>query len=210
MKKWMPLILTVGVMGLCMASGFAAEEGSGPKQPASLLENMKEAGFMEYILLFVSIAGLALMLQAVVTLRAQQFCSVQFLRRFQSLRGWPRPNEHFEPQRRKPWLRRVTLKINNCGIRPLRSTNRRSTSIRRSPSRPTFAGLTRRNLIQVGVPAPEPDNRSTTISQMRRTGTARFSTSFHRMIHAIWKLSGFLAVNKLPSDEDRAYRGAIG
>jgi len=36
----------------------------------SMLETMKDAGFMEYILLFVSIAGFALCLQAIVTLRA--------------------------------------------------------------------------------------------------------------------------------------------
>src|SRR5947207_9685023 len=70
MKKWMPMVVTLGLMAMCMASGYAAEGEGGGKAPASLLENMQEAGFMEYILLFVSIAGLALMLQAIVTLRS--------------------------------------------------------------------------------------------------------------------------------------------
>ena len=70
MKKWMPMILAVGLVLLCVTTGYAeGESGGGGKPAPSLLENMKEAGFMEYILLFVSIAGLALMLQAIVTLR---------------------------------------------------------------------------------------------------------------------------------------------
>ena len=75
MKKWLsanwkPVTCALALALLCMATGHA-EEGAAPAKSApTLLENMKEAGFMEYILLFVSIAGLALCLQALVTLRA--------------------------------------------------------------------------------------------------------------------------------------------
>ncbi|HYG78495.1 MAG TPA: MotA/TolQ/ExbB proton channel family protein [Planctomycetota bacterium] len=53
------------------AAGVLAEEG-GKKGGGhvSLLDQMKDAGFVEYILLLVSIAGFALTLQACVTLRA--------------------------------------------------------------------------------------------------------------------------------------------
>jgi len=65
----------VGV-ALCMMLLFtgvqvlAAEGGGEKKGHATMLDNMKDAGFMEVILLLVSIAGFALGLQALVTLRA--------------------------------------------------------------------------------------------------------------------------------------------
>jgi len=51
------------------AAGVMAEEG-GKKGHVSMLDQMKDAGFMEYILLLTSVAGFALALQAMVTLRA--------------------------------------------------------------------------------------------------------------------------------------------
>lgn len=72
--KWKPFVTALCLTLLVGAVAFAAEEtggGGGGARPApSLLENMKEAGFMEWILIFVSIAGMALCLQAIVTLRA--------------------------------------------------------------------------------------------------------------------------------------------
>ena len=66
MKKWLSANWKPGrvrTLWPCFdvsATGLA-EEGAAPAKSApTLLENMKEAGFMEYILLFVSIAGLAL------------------------------------------------------------------------------------------------------------------------------------------------------
>ncbi len=76
MKKWLsanwkPMVFALGLALMCSATGFAEDAApSASKAAPSLLDNMKEAGFMEYILLFVSIAGLALCLQALVTLRA--------------------------------------------------------------------------------------------------------------------------------------------
>src|ERR1700712_4119716 len=76
MKKWLstnwkPVLFMLGFMILTMATGHAEDAApAGGKAAPTLLDNMKEAGFMEYILLFVSIAGLALCLQALVTLRA--------------------------------------------------------------------------------------------------------------------------------------------
>ncbi|MEI6235836.1 MAG: MotA/TolQ/ExbB proton channel family protein [Planctomycetota bacterium] len=76
MKKWLaanwkPAVMALGMALIFTSTGFAAEEGGGAgKQAPTLLDNMKEAGFMEYILLFVSIAGLALCLQALVSIRA--------------------------------------------------------------------------------------------------------------------------------------------
>src|SRR5579862_745194 len=76
MKKWLsanwkPVVVALSLMLLCTATGHAEDApAGGGRAPASLQENMKEAGFMEYILLFVSIAGLALCLQAIVTLRS--------------------------------------------------------------------------------------------------------------------------------------------
>jgi len=76
MKKWLSAHWKTVAVAAClafmfMATGYAAE-GDAPAVRAAptLLDNMKEAGFMEYILLFVSIAGLALCLQAIVTLRS--------------------------------------------------------------------------------------------------------------------------------------------
>src|SRR6266700_1354979 len=68
---WKPAFLLLALVLMFSTTGLFAEEGGGGAKAApSLLDNMKEAGFMEYILLFVSIAGLALCLQAIVTLRA--------------------------------------------------------------------------------------------------------------------------------------------
>jgi len=49
---------------------MAADAGGAAKPHPSFLDTAKDAGFMEYILLLVSIAGFALGLQALVTLRA--------------------------------------------------------------------------------------------------------------------------------------------
>jgi len=63
------LVLGMGVMVLC-GNVFAEEAGTEPASGGSFLEMAKDAGFMEYIILMVSVAGFALALQALVTLRA--------------------------------------------------------------------------------------------------------------------------------------------
>ena len=71
-QYWKPAFMLLALALMFSTTGVLAEEGGGggAKAAPTLLDNMKEAGFMEYILLFVSIAGLALCLQAIVTLRA--------------------------------------------------------------------------------------------------------------------------------------------
>jgi biopolymer transport protein ExbB len=62
---WTSLSLAVALVAVD-ACAEDAVEGSG----ASFLEIAKNAGFMEYIILLVSVAGFALALQAIVTMRA--------------------------------------------------------------------------------------------------------------------------------------------
>ena len=70
-SNWKPAVLALGLILICSATGVLAEgEGGTVKAAPSLFETMSRAGFMEWILVFVSIAGMALCLQAIVTLRA--------------------------------------------------------------------------------------------------------------------------------------------
>lgn len=65
--NWKPVCLTVALaLAVVCVPGFAAEGG----KHTSMLDQMKDAGFVEYILLLVSIAGFALALQALVQIRA--------------------------------------------------------------------------------------------------------------------------------------------
>lgn len=67
--NWKPAVMVLGLTLVCLSTGAFAEEAKVVSHP-SLLDNMKKAGFMEWILIFVSIAGMALSLQAMVTIRA--------------------------------------------------------------------------------------------------------------------------------------------
>ena len=64
LRGWMPVLV---VAGLVLVTGQlrAADEVEG----AGFLDMAKDSGFMEYILLLVSIAGMALFLQALVVIR---------------------------------------------------------------------------------------------------------------------------------------------
>lgn len=64
--NWKPVLVTLA-LALIAVPSFAAEGGG--KHP-SMLDQMKDAGFVEYLLLLVSIAGFALALQALVSIRA--------------------------------------------------------------------------------------------------------------------------------------------
>ncbi|MEY2884460.1 MAG: Biopolymer transport protein ExbB [Pseudomonadota bacterium] len=63
--NWKPVLVTLA-LALVAVPSFAAEGGKHP----SMLDQMKDAGFVEYLLLLVSIAGFALALQALVSIRA--------------------------------------------------------------------------------------------------------------------------------------------
>jgi len=58
------------VLALSAVNVFAESAGGGEKKHASFLDTAMEAGFVEYVLLLVSIAGFALALQALVQIRA--------------------------------------------------------------------------------------------------------------------------------------------
>lgn len=66
--RWREAAVVLGV-GLLVMSGsiFGAEEGS--HHTRTFFDAARDAGFMEYILLLVSVAGVALALQALVTIR---------------------------------------------------------------------------------------------------------------------------------------------
>jgi biopolymer transport protein ExbB len=65
--RWREAAVVLGLVLLVVSSSvWAGEE----KHTRTMLDAAKDAGFMEYILLLVSIAGFALALQALVTLRA--------------------------------------------------------------------------------------------------------------------------------------------
>jgi biopolymer transport protein ExbB len=65
--NWKPVCLTVALaLAVVCVPAFAAEGGG---KHTSMLDQMKDAGFVEYILLLVSIAGFALALQALVQIR---------------------------------------------------------------------------------------------------------------------------------------------
>jgi len=65
--RWREAAVALGVVLLVISgSVWAGEE----KHTRTFLDTAKDAGFMEYILLLVSIAGFALALQALVTLRS--------------------------------------------------------------------------------------------------------------------------------------------
>ncbi|HEY3322630.1 MAG TPA: MotA/TolQ/ExbB proton channel family protein [Planctomycetota bacterium] len=69
--NWKRAGLALGlVLAFTAIGAFAAEGHGGARGTPSFLDTAKDAGFMEYILLLVSIAGFALALQALVTLRA--------------------------------------------------------------------------------------------------------------------------------------------
>ncbi|MGD0088541.1 MAG: MotA/TolQ/ExbB proton channel family protein [Planctomycetota bacterium] len=64
--RWREAAVVLGVVLLVLSSGVgAAEEHHG----RTFLDTAKDAGFMEVVLLLVSVAGFALALQALVTLR---------------------------------------------------------------------------------------------------------------------------------------------
>lgn len=75
-------------MGLCMTvaiTAFSAMAEEGKKGHPSMLDNMKDAGFVEYLLLLTSIAGFALALQALVTLRAHLLRPPELVSELQNL-----------------------------------------------------------------------------------------------------------------------------
>jgi biopolymer transport protein ExbB len=65
-KRNLLVVLALGVLA-CSTSVFAGESAV---EGAGFLDMAKDAGFMEYIILLVSVAGFALALQAIVTMRA--------------------------------------------------------------------------------------------------------------------------------------------
>ena len=64
--RWREAAVILGVVALVLSGSVGAEE----KHTRTFLDTAKDAGFMEYILLLVSVAGFALALQALVTLRS--------------------------------------------------------------------------------------------------------------------------------------------
>jgi biopolymer transport protein ExbB len=65
--RWREAAVLLGVVLLTVNGSVLAEEA---KHTRTFLDTAKDAGFMEYILLVVSVAGFALALQALVTLRS--------------------------------------------------------------------------------------------------------------------------------------------
>jgi len=68
--NWKHVAKAVCLVLVCTAATVAAgEAGGGEKKHPSFLDTAADAGFMEYVLLLVSIAGFALGLQALVQIR---------------------------------------------------------------------------------------------------------------------------------------------
>jgi len=66
--RWREAAVVLGVVLLAVNGSVLAEEAA--KHQRTFLDTAKDAGFMEVILLLVSVAGFALALQALVTLRS--------------------------------------------------------------------------------------------------------------------------------------------